>query len=166
MAERLHMLRTWTDGGLVRYGPHSGAAVIRRLTTGDVDVLGRLLWSAFGHEGRDGFASASAALAEGQATLAGKWGPVIWEASLLGVADESPVAAAVIVEDDAHDRQPLVAFLVTDPGHQRRGLGQQLLERALERLDAIGMHELHIAVTSCNRARRLYQRLGFREISS
>jgi len=164
MSERLHMLRTWTAGEPLRNGGPSRAVSLRQLTAGDADDLGRLLWTAFGHEGPDGFASAADALTEARDTLAGKWGPIIWEASLLGITERLPVAASVILRDDAYELQPLLAFLVTDPAHQRQGLGQQLLEQALKRLDAVCVHELHLAVTPGNRACGLYQRLGFQEI--
>ncbi len=90
--------------------------------------------------------------------------PAAPDGSLLAIIERLPDAVSVIVRDDAHEQQPLLAFLVTDPSRQRRGLGRQLLERSMERLDDIGVHELYLAVSPGNRARGLYQRLGFQEI--
>lgn len=164
MPERLHLLRSWTVGESLAYDPPSGSADVRQLTASDADDLGRLLWSAFGQEGPDGFASAADAFTEAGETLAGKWGPMIWEASLLGIVERSPVAASVILHDDAYELQPLLAFLVTDPSYQRHGLGQQLLVQSLECLDRLGVHELHLAVTPENAARGIYKRLGFQQV--
>jgi GNAT superfamily N-acetyltransferase len=71
--------------------------------------------------------------------------------------------ASVVVQDDAHRFLPLLAFVVTDPEYQRQGLGQRLIQETIPRLDAAGIHELHLAVRSDNPALRLYRRLGFHE---
>ncbi len=71
------------------------------------------------------------------------------------------ISAVVIVLDDAHQDLPLLAFAVTDPACQRRRIGRRLIEESIQRLDAIGVKELHLAVTRGNPAFTLYQRLGF-----
>jgi GNAT superfamily N-acetyltransferase len=136
---------------------------MRQLTDDDAEELGRLLWSSFGRNGDEGFASMDAALDEARASLAGKWGPIVWAASVLALIERSPAGAAVIVRDDAHGMRPLLAFLVTHPRFQRRGVGQQLVGEAMRRLDALGIQELHLAVSPHNHARSLYRRLGFLE---
>lgn len=67
----------------------------------------------------------------------------------------------IIVLDDAHGGLPLLAFAITDPAFQRRGIGRRLIEESIRRLDATGVKELHLAVTRGNPAFALYQRLGF-----
>ena len=103
------------------------------------------------------------AMHEARATMAGKWGPMIWSASLIGEDEGSAVAASVVVQDDAHRFLPLLAFVVTNPEYRRRGLGQRLIQETILRLDATGSHELHLAVRSDNPAVRLCRRLGFHE---
>jgi ribosomal protein S18 acetylase RimI-like enzyme len=51
--------------------------------------------------------------------------------------------------------------LVTSPEHQRRGIGASVLTDTLRRMDALRIHELHLAVSACSDARGLYRRLGF-----
>jgi GNAT superfamily N-acetyltransferase len=156
------MLRTWTAGE-VGERARSGTARLREVMVEDAEVLGSLFWRGFGRGGADGFDSEADARAEARGTLAGSWGPMVWKASLLGLVDGVAVAASVVVRDDAHELLPLLAFLVTDPGHQRRGLGEQLLHETIVRLDGVGVRELHLAVDPGNDARRLYERLGFHE---
>jgi ribosomal protein S18 acetylase RimI-like enzyme len=162
MAARIHMVRRWHAGEIVPR-PVRGGVELRDLTPDDCDDLGRLLWSAFGSEGPDGFASANAAQDETRATLAGKWGPMIWTASLLAVADQVAVAASVVLRDDAYQLSPLLAFLVTDPGHRRRGIAESVVAETLLRIDSIDVRELHLAVSAGNPALTLYRRLGFRD---
>jgi ribosomal protein S18 acetylase RimI-like enzyme len=58
--------------------------------------------------------------------------------------------------------RPLLAFVVADPAHRRRGLGREIIVETIARLDAAGLRELHLAVSPDNPARELYRALGFR----
>src|ERR1017187_4977611 len=84
-----------------------------------------------------------------------------WQAGLAADLDCAVVSAVIIVLDDAHQDRPLLAFAMTDPACQRRGIGRWLIEESIRRLDGIGVKELHLAVTRSNPAFALYQRLGF-----
>ncbi|MGH3607959.1 MAG: GNAT family N-acetyltransferase [Pseudonocardiaceae bacterium] len=161
MAESsIHMLRVWHATQLSdRLDTATGS--VREVTPGDVQTLGKLFWEAFGQGGVDGFDYALAAEAEARDTLAGKWGPVVWEASLLALIQGEPAAASIVVFDDAHEMRPLLAFLVTNPDHQRRGIGSQLVHETIIRLNGREICELHLAVDRDNPARFLYERLGF-----
>jgi GNAT superfamily N-acetyltransferase len=161
MTAPLHLVRRWTAGEPSPLVAPPGL-VVRTLGPGDAGSLGRLLYTGFGTSGPDGFASAEEAAHEARDTLGGKWGPLVRAASLAGVADGVMVAAALVVYDDAHDLRPLLTFLVTDPGHRRRGVGAHLLREAIRRLDRLGVYELHLAVDAGNAARVLYARAGFR----
>jgi ribosomal protein S18 acetylase RimI-like enzyme len=88
---------------------------------------------------------------------------MIWTANLLAVADQVAVAASVVLRDDAHQLSPLLAFLVTDPGHRRHGTAESVVAEPLLRFDSIDVRELHLAVSPGNPARTLYRRLGFRD---
>jgi hypothetical protein len=124
--DRIHMVRRWTAGEIVA-APAPGGVKLRDLVLADGEALGRLLWSGFGSEGQDGFASASAARKEAHTTLAGRWGPIIWPASVLAVSGQNPVAASVVLRDNAHHLWPLLGFLVTDPRYRRRGIANSVL---------------------------------------
>jgi GNAT superfamily N-acetyltransferase len=58
---------------------------------------------------------------------------------------------------------PLLAFCLTHPDHQGRGLATRLVTHAARELAAEGHEAMHLAVTATNPARALYERLGFRE---
>lgn len=78
-------------------------------------------------------------------------------------ADDQPLAYALFwrVLDEAE----LVA-LATRPDRRRCGLARQLLEAALEALSAAGTRRVLLEVDAHNEAaRRLYERLGFREFN-
>jgi len=86
---------------------------------------------------------------------------VVREASLVAVKDSVVVAAVVVVRDDAHDHVPSLAYAMTEPALQRRGIGRRLIEESILRVAAAGMNELHLAVVRGNPAVGLYQRIGF-----
>ncbi|MEU9047212.1 MULTISPECIES: GNAT family N-acetyltransferase [unclassified Kitasatospora] len=91
--------------------------------------------------------------------LAGKAiGPVL-SSSLLAVDAEDRVVAAVILTD--RDGRPWVAEVFRHPQRGYRGLGADLLRRAVADAAARGIADLHLAVTEGNPARRLYESLGF-----
>jgi GNAT superfamily N-acetyltransferase len=58
---------------------------------------------------------------------------------------------------------PLLAFCLTHPDHQGRGLATRLVTHAARELAGEGHEAMHLAVTETNPARALYERLGFRE---
>jgi GNAT superfamily N-acetyltransferase len=62
-------------------------------------------------------------------------------------------------------RTPEVALAVRE-GHRGRGLGGILLERLAELARAAGFTRLSLSVEESNPARRLYARLGYREIAA
>jgi GNAT superfamily N-acetyltransferase len=137
---------------------------MRTLERRDETELARLMWLAFQDRVDDGYDNPAAAAAEAAGTLTGKWGPVIWEASVIAEADGRAIAAAVVVQDEAHAQLPLLAFAMTEPNWQHRGIGRRLIEDAVGRLAAIGVDALHLAVTRGNPARCLYERLGFQVV--
>ncbi|HUY46539.1 MAG TPA: GNAT family N-acetyltransferase [Streptosporangiaceae bacterium] len=100
--------------------------------------------------------------ADAAGALAGRWGPVVWQASLAAELDSVLISALIIVLDNAHQDLPLLAFAMTDPAWQRRRIGQRLIQESIHRLDGIGVKELHLAVTRGNPAFALYHRLGFK----
>jgi ribosomal protein S18 acetylase RimI-like enzyme len=119
------------------------------------------MWLAFQGSTDGEYGAPGDADADASAALAGRWGPVVWQASLAAELDSALVSAVIVVLDDAHEGLPLLAFAMTDPACQRRGMGRWLIGESVRRLDVIGVKELHLAVTRGNPAFALYQRLGF-----
>jgi GNAT superfamily N-acetyltransferase len=98
--------------------------------------------------------------AEAQRTVAGHYGEVRWDASLVAhTADDGCVGTTVVTRDRGH---LLLAFALVVPQWRNQGLGTALLVRSGNRLTAMGATEWTLAVTVGNPAQRLYERLGFR----
>lgn len=158
--DSLHMLKTWAVAP-----PASAAPVsvhVRTLSKADEAAVGQLMWVAFhGSVDDDWYGVPEDAAADAGRALGGHWGRVVWEASLAAEVGSALVSAVIVVRDKAHAELPLLAFAMTDPAYQRRGLGQVLIEESIHRLDVAGVKELHLAVTRGNPAADLYQRLGF-----
>jgi len=58
-----------------------------------------------------------------------------------------------------------IISLAVDPDWQNRGIGEQLLEAAFQRLRELGRTEVRLEVRPENlAARRLYEKLGFRPV--
>lgn len=149
-------------------GPPAAAvpdsARIRALRQADGPALGRLMWRAFQGSVDDWYKTTADAHADVARALTGTWGPVVWPASVAAELDSAIISAVIVVLDKAHQNLPLLAFAMTDPACQRRGIGQRLIEESIHHLEAIGRHELHLVVTRGNPAFTLYQRLGFEVI--
>ncbi len=95
-------------------------------------------------------------------------GPML-PCSGLAVAGDGRVVAAVIVTDRPGVPPfggPWVCDLFRHPAREWAGLGRLLLERALSLTAAAGLPALSLAVTDGNPARRLYESLAFRHVST
>jgi predicted N-acetyltransferase YhbS len=161
----VHLCRTWvTVDPMPRLAPVP--YTVRALLEGDVPGLGRLMWAAFRGTVDDEGETAAEAETEVAGTLAGKWGPVMWPASLVAEQDGEIMSAAITVLDDAHEGLPLLAFTMTDPKHRGQGLAGRLIEGSIRGLHGLGVRELHLAVTRGNPAYHLYRRLGFEVVLS
>jgi ribosomal protein S18 acetylase RimI-like enzyme len=98
--------------------------------------------------------------AEAQRTIAGDYGEVQWDASLLAhTSDEECVGTTLVTADRGH---LLIAFALVAPQWRNQGLGTALLVRSGNRLAAKGATHWTLVVTVGNPAQRLYERLGFR----
>jgi GNAT superfamily N-acetyltransferase len=95
-------------------------------------------------------------------------GPLL-PSSGLAVAGDGRVVAAVIVTDRPGAPPfggPWIGELFRDPAAEWAGLGRLLLERALRLTAELGLPALSLAVTDGNPARRLYESLAFRHVST
>ena len=107
------------------------------------------------HEGE----SPDQCLAEMKGTLTGKYGPYLDTASFVTMEGEKALAASLIT---LWKGKPLVAFTMTDPAHQGKGLSRGLLRKSMHALRQAGHKALYLVVTEGNvPAERLYRKLGF-----
>ena len=79
--------------------------------------------------GRQG-ASKGPAREEADATIAGKWGPIIWPASVVTLSDQTAIAASVVLRGSADALEPRLAFR-GHPGQPARTLDERFLEDPL-----------------------------------
>ena len=59
---------------------------------------------------------------------------------------------------------PELDYLTTAPAHQNKGVGYLLVQSGLQQADAVGANVLVMAST--NRGRKLYERCGFKHVST
>jgi predicted N-acetyltransferase YhbS len=130
------------------------------------DTLGALLHAAFvGTIDYDG-ESLEDAKQEINEAMSGKYGEVINGASRIATDETGTAIAAVIFvrevsRSDASESHPLLAFTMTHPNHQGKGLGSQLISYGLQSLHSHGCATCELVVTIGNSAQRIYERLGF-----
>lgn len=80
------------------------------------------------------------------------------------VAEEDGAVAGYVIAQYAADQGEILNLGVASP-YRGRGLGRSLVERALAELAAQGVTSVFLEVRDSNQAaRRLYERLGFREV--
>lgn len=137
---------------------------LRPLSLADEPALARLLGRAYRDNPTDRalFVTHADPLEEARASvhalLHGGVGAWLADASF-AVEAGGMLAAATVVTDLAG---PLVAEVMTDPEHRRRGLARRALTESLYRLRASGAARPRLVVTEGNdRAEALYRSLGF-----
>jgi predicted N-acetyltransferase YhbS len=132
---------------------------VRQLQRSETLALGRLMVVAYAGTFDDRGQPRSSFESEAARTIAGEYGPVQWDASLVAEAPEGDMIGATVV---THDRgHLLLAFALVAPAWRNRGLGTALIVRSGNRLAAAGHSEWTLAVTTGNPAQHLYERLGF-----
>ena len=143
---------------LTRHG-----AVLRSPTTADVPTLGRLMYDAyFGTVDYEGESQADAC-GEIERTLAGEYGPLNFAASQVCEVEGVMLSAALITNWQS---APLLAYSITHPVTQGRGLATACILAACEELRRQGRTELRLVVTVANEpAVRLYRKLGFQSLA-
>ena len=139
--------------------PLPAGVAVRRLRPDDAGALGSLMVSAYAGTVDDHGEPPELHAGEARRTLAGAYGPVEWDASLLATLDQALIGATVVTLDRGH---LLLAFALVSPEWRNRGLGTALVIRSGNRLSATGATEWTLAVTVGNPAQRLYERVGFR----
>jgi ribosomal protein S18 acetylase RimI-like enzyme len=91
--------------------------------------------------------------------VGGRWGEFLPWASPVAEADGHLVGASLVVRATGG---PLIADVMVDPASQGRGIGRTVLAESVRALREVGESAIVLNVTDGNeRARRLYERLGF-----
>jgi len=137
-----------------------GAPASRPVRADDGPALGRLALAAYAGGVDDPGEPEDWHVEDLTAALAGRYGRLLTAVSAVVDADGSLAAAALFTW---WDELPFLAFCLTHPERQGRGLATGLITHAARTLAAEGHREIHLAVTETNPARGLYERLGFRE---
>jgi GNAT superfamily N-acetyltransferase len=136
---------------------------VRPVVEADADALATLMLDAY----RDTIdADGSETLEDARTEVAGFFsgsGPPLLDHSLVAVAGDGSLAAAVLVA--RHDEMPMLGYVMTAADWKRRGIATALVERVMRSLHAAGERRAHLWVTAGNRpAERIYRRLGFRPV--
>jgi ribosomal protein S18 acetylase RimI-like enzyme len=125
----------------------------------DVAALAQLMFSAYAGTIDQEEETLEDSLAEIHKTFGGDYGNFMAGASRVIHVSETLTSAALLTR--WQDR-PFVAFSLTLPNFQRRGLARACLLSAMEHLCVSGETELRLVVTLANApARLLYEHLGF-----
>lgn len=128
-------------------------------TPADAGALAGLMLDAYRGTIDDAGETADDAAAEIARLLAGAYGAFDSHASELVLRDGAVASATLLT---TYEGAPLIAFSMTRPAWQRRGLARAGLLRALARLRARGLPRARLAVTDGNTpAQALYASLGF-----
>lgn len=129
-------------------------------TPDDAEALAVLMHDAYLDTVDDEGESLEASRAVVQQLFDGEFGVMQWAVS--EVTERAGRVVAAILVTHWQDR-PFVAFTLTAPNHQKRGLARAGLLRAINRLAAADEKVVRLVVTQGNeQAERLYERLGFR----
>ncbi|MDJ0315956.1 MULTISPECIES: GNAT family N-acetyltransferase [Arthrobacter] len=130
----------------------------------DIPRLGELYFTAYdaGLAGE----SIEVALADIQASMAGKYGRFLPEASHVALDDQGKIVAAVLVVERAIGEDtpdaPFIIELITDRGHRRQGLAEDLVLATLDTLFNEGQSDVALRVEATNSAAlALYLSLDF-----
>ena len=136
-----------------------GPIASRAVRAGDGTALGVLAYAAYRGSVDDNGEHEAWHVADLTSALADEYGRLMTPVSKAVPAGDELIAAAVFTW---WDDLPLLAFCLTHPDHQGRGLATRLVTHAARELAAEGHEAMHLAVTETNPARALYERLGFR----
>ncbi len=137
-----------------------GPVASRPVRASDGTALGLLAYAAYRGSVDDNGEHEAWHVADLTSALEDEYGRLMTPVSRTVPAGNELVAAAVFTW--WYDL-PLLAFCLTHPDHQGRGLATRLVTHAARELAAEGHEAMHLAVTETNPARALYERLGFRE---
>lgn len=136
----------------------------RTVQESDLPRLGELYYTAY-DAGAAGD-SIEVALADIQASMAGKYGPFLPNASHVALDENGKIVAAVLVVEraigDDTPNAPFIIELITDRDHRRRGLAEDLVLATMDTLFNDGQADVALRVETTNSAAlALYLSLDF-----
>ncbi|MFO0830978.1 MAG: GNAT family N-acetyltransferase [Phycisphaerales bacterium] len=156
-------MRPWMTVTLQPPGAAPAAPVgLRRLDAGDAEKLARLMLDAYAGTVDDaGNETIETAREEVGRLLRGEFGALDAPASVVVERDGLLASATLVTRERG---EPFVAFSMTAPAWQRRGLARAGLVHVMRTLAMRGEQRLHLVVTAANTpAVSLYRSLGFVE---
>lgn len=132
------------------------------LSIDDAESLGALMLDAYRDTVDDEGETLEDAIIEARETILGRYGDIIRDSTLVVRKGQKLLGACVITNfNDA----PLLAFSVTHPSVQRRGIAEFLIRLASNRLYRSGFRELFLFVTIKNApAVNMYRKIGFKPV--
>ena len=136
---------------------------VRHPTTDDAEARGVLMLDAYeGTIDADGSETMDDARNEVDGYFSSEREPMP-EHSLVADDGGLPVAAVLVRR---YEELPFIAYVMTGSSHKGRGLATALTRLTLASLHAAGERQVHLWVTRGNDpAERIYERLGFHEVS-
>lgn len=136
-------------------------ATARAVAQGDDDALAQLMLAAYKGTVDDGGETLDDACGEVRKLLTGEFGAFDATLSTVWIEDGAMAAATLLTRTRGAQAEPFVAFSMTLPAFQRRGLARAGLTRAMRQLREAGHARLHLVVTRANeRAVALYRSCG------
>ncbi len=144
------------------------SAVIRRLRSGETDLLKSFLYEAiFVPPGMEPPDMSIVELPELRVYYE-DFGSGRADHCLIAEEDGEPVGAvwSRVMDDYGHvdDDTPSLAIAVRE-GHRGKGIGTRLMRELLALLKEEGFRQVSLSVQKANPAKRLYERLGFTTVS-
>lgn len=131
----------------------------------DSDAVGRLYFAAYppGVAGD----TVDEAIADVRAAIAGEYGVMRVDASLVASDGVTLIGAVQVVDDPPWDDVPPGPFVIelfTDPAYRGRGIARDLITRSIAACASAGCRQIGLRVDSDNTpALALYRSLGFVE---
>ena len=134
---------------------------LRTITEMDAVALGHLMYASYkgtiDYEGE----TLEQSIQEMSETLSGKYGELNCSASLMILEGDKAIAVVIFVFYNKEE-MPLLAFTMTHPDHQGKGLSQSLIKTCLSILHDQGSEQCCLVVTEGNQpAQGIYQKMGF-----
>jgi len=134
----------------------------KKLTVEDAAFIGKLMEQAYRGTIDDDGETLDQFIAEARATLSGKYGRFVSDASFW-IEDNGKAISATLVT--LWKDEPLLAFSITDPDYQRKGFASFLIRKTMKAMADLGYSYLDLGVTLGNPAKFLYEKLGFEVLS-